>query len=150
MIDGITADKEITMSPLRLSATVAVAVVGTVLVAAPAVAGGLDGSTDPVDYGWTPERIWASAAAMAGLAGVLVATWALTRWGRSWRRLASAVGLVLGSVAAANGAANILVADGGPGTGNGIVGGYVALVLGVAAVGLGWLGWRRATTAKTG
>jgi hypothetical protein len=38
----------------------------------------------------------------------------------------------------------VAAAEGGPGTGYGIVGGFVALAIGLAAVVLGWLAQRRA------
>jgi len=41
----------------------------------------------------------------------------------------------------------VLMAKGGPGTGYGIVGGYVSLVVGLAAVVLGALASRRAARA---
>jgi hypothetical protein len=46
---------------------------------------------------------------------------------------------VAGLIAAVNGALNLAVADGGPGSGNGVVGGAAALVLGLIAMVLGGL-----------
>ena len=42
--------------------------------------------------------------------------------------------LVAGLIAAVNGGLNLAVANGGPGTGNGVVGGAAALVLGLFAM----------------
>jgi hypothetical protein len=53
------------------------------------------------------------------------------------------VALVAGLIATVGGALNLAVADGGPGTGNGVVGGAVALVAGLIAVALGWLALAR-------
>jgi hypothetical protein len=56
--------------------------------------------------------------------------------------------LAAGLVGVVIGALVVALAKGGPGTGYGIVGGYVALVIGVVAVVLGWLalGRSRRTT----
>ena len=93
-------------------------------------------------YGATPRRLWATAVALLALTSVIVGGLALRR---SVRRVGNhgrtgAIGaLAMGAVAAANGGLNLAVAQGGPGTGNGVVGGAVALVLGVVAIILGGL-----------
>ena len=48
-------------------------------------------------------------------------------------------GLVAGLIAVVNGGLNLAIAEGGPGTGNGVVGGAAALVLGLIAMLLGGL-----------
>ena len=48
-----------------------------------------------------------------------------------------------GIIALANGGLNLAVATGGPGTGNGVVGGAVAFVLGLIAMTVGGLGLSR-------
>ncbi len=48
-------------------------------------------------------------------------------------------GDVAGLVAAVNGGLNLAVANGGPGTGNGVIGGAAAVVLGLIALALGGL-----------
>jgi hypothetical protein len=50
---------------------------------------------------------------------------------------------VAGFIAAVNGGLNLAVANGGPGTGNGVVGGAAAFVLGLIALGLGGLALAR-------
>ncbi|SMC76752.1 DUF6223 family protein [Lentzea albidocapillata] len=55
--------------------------------------------------------------------------------------------VVLGAAGAVIGVAVVVMAQGGPGTGYGIVGGYVSLVVGVAGVVLGSLARRRAARA---
>jgi hypothetical protein len=45
--------------------------------------------------------------------------------------------LAAGLIAAVNGGLNLAVANGGPGTGNGVVGGAAAFVLGLIALALG-------------
>jgi hypothetical protein len=97
-------------------------------------------------YGLTLRRLWATAAASLALVGVIVGGLALlrpvTRVGTvSARR--GAVALVVGLIAAANGALNVAVANGGPGTGNGVVGGAAAFVLGLIAIAIGGLALAR-------
>jgi hypothetical protein len=64
-------------------------------------------------YGMTPRRLWATTATMLALA------------------------------AAVNGGLNLDIATGGHGTGNGIIGGAAALVLGLIATALGGLALAR-------
>jgi Family of unknown function (DUF6223) len=92
-------------------------------------------------YGLTVRRLWAAAAALLALVGVIVGGLALarpgSRFGPAAGRLGAIVGLVLGLIAAVNGGLNLAVATGGPGTGNGVVGGAAAFVLGLIAVATG-------------
>lgn len=93
----------------------------------------------------TPERIWASAAALVAL-GALVIGWLALRSGRrtgNGERKGAVVALAGGLTGAVNGAANLAVADGGLGTGNGVFGGALALVLGLVGAALGGLGLAR-------
>jgi hypothetical protein len=53
------------------------------------------------------------------------------------------VALVAGLIAVVNGGLNLAIANGGPGTGNGVVGGAAALVLGLIAMALGGLALAR-------
>ena len=84
-------------------------------------------------YALTTGRLWSVLAGLLGLAGVAAGGWALAR---SARR-AAVVALVAGVAGAAVGGLVVIAAQGGPGTGYGIVGGYVALVVGLVAVVLG-------------
>jgi Family of unknown function (DUF6223) len=99
-------------------------------------------SADVGAYTLTFDRIWATAAALLALVGVVIGGLAL---GRSHRRIGNGgrkganVALVAGLLAAVLGGLNLAVADGGPGTGNGVVGGAAALVLGLLAAVLGGL-----------
>lgn len=95
-------------------------------------------AAEPV-YGLTTARFWATSAALLGLAAVIAGWLALSR---SVRRTGSGrrgalVAVAAGLTAFAGGALNLAVADGGPGTGNGVVGGGMALVLGLAGLTLG-------------
>jgi hypothetical protein len=94
----------------------------------------------------TPERIWASVAALVSLGGVVIGWPAL----RSARRIgdggrkAAVVALVAGLIGGLNGAVKLAVADGGLGTGNGVFGAALALVLGLLGAVLGGLALARA------
>ncbi|MFG1709659.1 DUF6223 family protein [Nonomuraea sp. M3C6] len=92
----------------------------------------------------TPERIWASMAALVALGGVVIGWLAL----RSVRRIGNGgrgaiVALVVGLTGGLNGAVKLAVADGGLGTGNGVFGGALALVLGLVGAVLGGLALAR-------
>lgn len=95
--------------------------------------------TDVGAYALTTGRIWGTAAALLGLVGVVLGGWALARarrrGGNGGTRRAI-VTLVAGLIAVAGGTVTLAVADGGPGTGNGVVGGALALLLGLLAVAL--------------
>jgi peptidoglycan/LPS O-acetylase OafA/YrhL len=81
-------------------------------------------------YGMTAGRTWSLVGGVLGLAGVVLALAA-----RRFALVAVGAG-VAGAVA---GVLVVAFAQGGPGTGNGIVGGYVSLVVGLAAVLVGLL-----------
>src|SRR5215470_14225806 len=91
----------------------------------------------------------AAAALFGGLVhAVLVAAHlsepaATTVYGLTARRLWAATVAVLALVAVVNGGLVLATANGGPGSGNGVVGGAGALVLGLIAMGLGGLGLAR-------
>ena len=90
-------------------------------------------------YGLTSRRLWATAVAALALVGVVGGGRALilpaSRF--SSGRFAAIVALVAGLIAVVNGGLVLAVATGGPGTGNGVVGGAGALVLGLIAMALG-------------
>jgi peptidoglycan/LPS O-acetylase OafA/YrhL len=93
-------------------------------------------------YGLTAGRFWSLVAALIGLVGVLIGGLAVSRSRRLdaglWRH-GPVTALAAGLVGMAVGGLVVAAADGGPGTGYGIVGGYVALVVGLVAVALGGL-----------
>lgn len=100
--------------------------------------------------GLTFDRAWISVVAFLALAGAVIGGLALIRSaGRSGTGSRGAVvALVVGPVGVAGGVSNLALADGGPGTGNGVVGGGVALLMGLIAIVLGWL--TRARTRRAG
>jgi hypothetical protein len=96
-------------------------------------------------YGLTSGRLLATAAALLGLAGVVAGVLARSRF----RRRGALVAVSSGVLATVGGAVTLAVADGGPGTGNGVVGAWAAVVLGPVAIALGGLVMSRAR-ARTG
>lgn len=94
-------------------------------------------------YGLTSRRLWASAAAVLALVGIVIGGLALgrpvSRVGTASGPLGAFMSLAVGLIAAVNGGLNLAVANGGPGTGNGVVGGAAAFVLGLAAAAMGWI-----------
>jgi uncharacterized protein DUF6223 len=98
-------------------------------------------------YGLTVRRLWASAAVVLALVGVVVGGLALvrpvSRLGTASGPLGAILALVVGLIAAVNGGLNLAVATGGPGTGNGVVGGAAAVVLGLISVATGGLALTR-------
>ena len=81
-------------------------------------------------YGMTPRRLWATTVVMLTLAGVGIGGLALarpgSRLGTASGPLGAILALVAGVIGAINGGLNLAIASGGPGTGNGVVGGAAA------------------------
>ena len=119
-------------------AVVLVALLGTAvsagLVHALLVASHLSEPASTAVNGMTPRRLWATSAAALSLVGLAIGGFALARPSRLTgiepgpRRANLAV--AAGLIAAVNGGLNLVVANGGPGSGNGVVGGAVAGVVG--------------------
>ncbi len=99
---------------------------------------------DTAVQGLTARRLWATLVAMLALAGVVVGGLALSR---PASRVATPRGAILplglGLMATVNGALNLAVATGGPGTGNGVVGAAAAVVRGAVAIAMGGLAFTR-------
>jgi hypothetical protein len=97
----------------------------------------------------TPARIWASIAAFVALVSV-VGGWRALRSARAGRssRTGATVALVAGLTGVVNGVVNLAVADGGLGTGNGVAGGAIALVLGLVGAVLGGVAALRRSAAQ--
>ena len=100
--------------------------------------------------GLTPRRLWATAADALALVGVILGGVALSRFARGsgalFMRRGALGALAAGLIAAVNGALNLVLATGGPGSGNGVIGGAGAIVLGLIALTLGCVAlvrWRR-------
>jgi len=121
------------------------------LVHAVLVAGHVSEPAATTVYGPTVRRLWATTAALMGLAGVAVGGLALavpgSRFGTASGSLGAILALAAGLIAALNGGLNVAIATGGPGTGNGVVGGAAAFVLGLIAAAIGALALVRSRRA---
>jgi len=97
-------------------------------------------------HGLTPRRLWATTVAVLALIAVVIGGLALRQSGpigSSNVGMLPIIALVAGLIAVVNGALNLTMATGGPGTGNGVVGGAAALVLGLIGMALGGLALAR-------
>ncbi|MER6664604.1 DUF6223 family protein [Amycolatopsis japonica] len=95
----------------------------------------------------TPGRLWSLIAALVGVIGVVVGGLAVARSRSGDTRRGAVVALTAGLLGMAGGAFVVTAAKGGPGTGYGIVGGFVALVIGLIAAALGGLALSRSRRA---
>lgn len=93
-------------------------------------------------HGLTAQRLWAIIADGVALGSVATGGMAVARRATRLARVA----MIAGPIAAINGGLVLAVANGGPGTGNGVIGGAAAVVLGIAAVGLGGFAMSRTRT----
>jgi hypothetical protein len=135
-------EEEYVMSVNALFVGDPVALVEGFTFAAPMAAYVLAQSADVGAYTLTAARLWVTAAALVGLVGAIIGGLALARSVRrigNGGRKRAVVALVAGLIAMVGGVVNLAVADGGPGTGNGVVGGAVARVLGLLGLVLGGL-----------
>jgi hypothetical protein len=126
---------------LKRAAGFAAVVAGTIGLTAPAVARASI-QADPVTvYTMSPGRIGAVMAGVVALSAVVIGGLALARSARragSARRGAVAA-LVLGPIALLGGALVVATAGGGIGTGNGLGGGILAMLVGFIGTVLGGL-----------
>jgi Family of unknown function (DUF6223) len=132
---------------LGLAALAAVALFGG-LVHAVLVAAHLSEPASTTVQGLTPRRLWATTAIGVALAGVVIGGLALARPAHRFAgRRGAIMALVAGLIAVVNGGLNLALAQGGPGTGNGVIGGAAAFVLGLIALVLGGLALPRCRRA---
>jgi peptidoglycan/LPS O-acetylase OafA/YrhL len=116
------------------------------LVHALLVAAHVSHSSGTTVQGLTPRRIWALMADALGIAAVLAGSMSLMRAAHqigNRGRNGAILALAAGTLAAINGGLNLAVATGGPGSGNGVIGGAAAFVLGLIGMALGGLTWSR-------
>ena len=122
-------------------AALAAALLVAGLIYAVLIAAGLAEPAASTVHGATSRRLWATTSAVVAIVGIFAGGRALRRprdrFSNDSKKLSAIVALVAGSVAAINGALVMALANGGPGTGNGVVGGAAALVLGLIACALG-------------
>ena len=90
--------------------------------------------------GLTPRRLWATTVIVIALASAVIGLMALTRRAS---QIGAIVSVVAGLIAVVNGALVVAFANGGPGSGNGVVGGAGALVLGLIGISLGGIALAR-------
>jgi hypothetical protein len=97
-----------------------------------------------VGYGMTSARLEASITALVGLAGIVAGGLALRSTGRTrFGRRTPIVALLAGLISMVLGVVLSATAKGGPGTGNGIVGAWLAVVFGLISMMLGGLALAR-------
>jgi hypothetical protein len=131
---------------LNAIAALAAAAVFAALVHAVLVAAHVSEPAATTVYGPTARRLWATSVAVLALGGVVLGALTLARPASRFGTASGRLGALLsGLIAAVNGALILAVATGGPGTGNGVVGGAAALVLGLTATILGGLALARAS-----
>jgi hypothetical protein len=94
-------------------------------------------------YTLTAGRAWSLVAALLGLAGVVIGWLAMTRSTRRIGRRGAVGAVAAGLASMVIGGLVVAAAKGGAGTGYGIVGGYVDLVVGLIAIVLGGLALAR-------
>jgi hypothetical protein len=132
------------MSVHYLHVATTVALLGGFGLVTPAAAHVL-AQSDPVSaYTLTAGRFWSLVAALVGLTGVVIGGLTLARSGRIGNGGRGAiVALAAGLAGGAIGGLVVAAADGGPGSGSGIVGGFVALAVGLTGMALGGLALAR-------
>jgi Family of unknown function (DUF6223) len=101
-------------------------------------------------YTLTTGRLLGTVAALVALAGVVVGGLTLARSaGRTGNgNRGGVVALVAGLTGMVIGGLVVAAAEGGPGTGYGIVGGFAALAIGLIATVLGWLALARSRRTR--
>ena len=113
------------------------------------VAGHVSESAATTVYGLTPRRLWATTVAVLALVSVVIGGLALVRPAGRFGSgsFGPVVALVVGLIAAVNGGLNVVVANGGPGSGNGVVGGAAAFVMGLIGIAIAGVAVARRRTA---
>ncbi len=98
----------------------------------------------------TAGRFWSLVAALIGLAGVVVGGLALARPASriGTRRRGAIAALAAGLAGVIIGGLVVAGADGGPGSGSGIVGGFLAVVIGLIGTALGGTALGRCRTGQ--
>jgi len=131
--------------PVRSVITMAAVLLGVFALATPAAADIAIQQTDTPAYALTAGRLWSLVAAAFGLIGVAAGGLARTRvlGGTKNQRRNGFLAVCCGLAGSVIGGVIVVFADGGPGSGSGIVGGYLALMIGLLAAALGWLALKR-------
>jgi len=124
---------------IRSVITVAAVLLGLITLATPAAADIAISQAYAPAYTLTAGRLWSLVAAALGLVGVAIGGLARTRvlGGNKSQRRNALLAMLSGLAGSVIGGIVVAVADGGPGSGSGIVGGYLALLIGLLAMALG-------------
>nr|WP_294944970.1 DUF6223 family protein [uncultured Mucilaginibacter sp.] len=131
---------------ITILATVVIAAVFGGLVFAVLKAAHVSAPAGNTVQGLTSRRLWATATALLALMGVVIGGLALRRSGgytSAKLKIRSVVALVAGLLAVLSGALNLALAKGGPGSGNGVIGGAAGTVLGLTAIVLSVIAFNR-------
>jgi hypothetical protein len=139
--------------PVEHLSAAAVALLGELRPSIPVAAHSLAQSTEVGAYTLTAGRLWATLAALLGLVGAVIGGLAMARAARrigNRGKQGATAALATGLIALVGGSVNLAVADGGPGTGNGVVGGAIAVLLGSIAMVLGGLVFARSRRTERG
>ena len=130
---------------IRSVITVAAVLLGLITLATPAAADIAISQAYAPAYTLTAGRLWSLVAAALGLVGVAIGGLARTRvlGGNKSQRRNALLAMLSGLAGSVIGGIVVAVADGGPGSGSGIVGGYLALAIGLLAIALGGLALKR-------
>ncbi|HEY5848464.1 MAG TPA: DUF6223 family protein [Microlunatus sp.] len=140
------------MSVRRVLATSALVLLAvSVPPATPADAGLVVQQTDVGAYTLTTGRLWPLVAIVLGLVGVFSGGLGLARSATraGARNRCPFVALAAGLAGTVVGGLVVAAADGGPGTGYGIVGGWLALAIGLIGLVLSGLALARSRRAPT-
>ncbi|MGS0684966.1 DUF6223 family protein [Nakamurella sp. GG22] len=107
--------------------------------ASPAAADTALQQADTSAYTLTAGRLWSLVAAAVGLIGLVTGGAARARilGGPRTQRRKAILALVAGLAGSVIGGTVVLFADGGPGSGSGIVGGLLAVLIGLLAMAVG-------------
>ena len=149
------------MGRVRVRVTDALLALGVAAVLLGGAASGRHDGTDHAVLGYALLAVgglaliaWrrAPVAVLVAVVGVVVGrrAWVRSTGGHGGDRRDAVGALAAGLVAVAVGGYVLAVAQGGPGTGYGVVGGYGALVIGLVATGLGGLALARSRRTRTG
>jgi len=98
-------------------------------------------------YGLTTRRLWATIVVLLALVSVVIGGLGLVRNRNRFGPASGRIALAAGLIAVVNGGWVLAMATGGPGSGNGVVGGAGALVLGLIGMSLGGVALARSPRA---
>jgi len=131
---------------IYILSTVAIAVLFVGLVSVVLKTAHVSQSSGAAVQGMTSRRVWAIATDLLAIFGLVIGGLGLRRssgYTSSKLKIRSTVAIAAGLIAMVSGALNLALATGGPGSGNGVIGGAAAVVLGLFAIVLGAIAFNR-------